>query len=96
MKLADEEIRVLAAFLCAYVIILGLSTFAVLWIEGFSFLDTLFETSSAMGTVGLSTGLTSPDLSPWTKLILILNMWMGRLEIIPVLVVFYPRTWLRW
>ena len=49
-----------------------------------------------MGTVGLSAGVTSPHLSLGTKLILILNMWMGRLEIIPVLVVFYPRTWLRW
>ena len=96
MKMADEEIKMLGAFLCAYVMILGLSTFAMLWIERFPFLDTLFETSSAMGTVGLSTGLTSADLSPWSKLILILNMWMGRLEIIPVLVVFYPRTWLRW
>jgi trk system potassium uptake protein TrkH len=96
LKMADEEIKVLMAFLCAYLILLGLSTFAVLWIEGAPFLDTLFETSSALGTVGLSTGLTSPDLSLWTKLILILNMWMGRLEIIPVLVVFYPRTWLQW
>jgi len=96
IKMADEEIRMLAAFLCAYLIVLGLSTFTVLWIEGFPLVDTLFETSSAMGTVGLTTGLTSPDLSPWSKLILILNMWMGRLEIIPVLVVFYPRTWLRW
>lgn len=96
LKMADEEIKVLMAFLCAYLILLGLSTFAVLWIEGASFLDTLFETSSALGTVGLSTGLTSPGLSLWTKLILILNMWMGRLEIIPVLVVFYPRTWLQW
>jgi trk system potassium uptake protein TrkH len=96
LKPADDDIRILSAFLCAYMIMLGLSAFALLWIEGSSFLDALFETSSAMGTVGLSTGLTSPDLSPWAKLILILNMWMGRLEIIPVLVVFYPRTWLRW
>jgi trk system potassium uptake protein TrkH len=96
LKMADEDIRMLAAFLCTYVVVLGLSTIAVLWIERFTFLDTLFEISSAMGTVGLSTGITSPDLSLWTKLILILNMWMGRLEIIPVLVVFYPRTWLRW
>jgi len=96
MRMADEDIKMLAAFLCAYVIMLGLSTLAVLWIEGFSFLDTLFEISSAMGTVGLSAGVTSPHLSLGTKLILILNMWMGRLEIIPVLVVFYPRTWLRW
>jgi trk system potassium uptake protein TrkH len=96
LKVGDEDVKMLAAFLAGYVVLLGLSTFAVLWIEGFPFLDTLFETSSAMGTVGLSTGLTSPDLTSWTKLILILNMWIGRLEIIPVLVVFYPRTWLQW
>ena len=38
-----------------------------------------------VGGVGLSTGITHPDL-PWLgKLTLICLMWMGRLEIIPVL-----------
>ena len=38
----------------------------------------LFEEVSAFGTVGLSTGIT-PDLSPASKLVLILTMFIGRL-----------------
>jgi trk system potassium uptake protein TrkH len=52
--------------------------------------DMIFEAASALGSVGLSTGITHPSL-PWLgKLILILFMWMGRLEIIPVLLLL---TW---
>jgi len=48
----------------------------------------MFEAASALGSVGLSTGISSPDLHWLGKLILILFMWMGRLEIIPVIVLF--------
>lgn len=50
--------------------------------------DVIFEAASALGSVGLSTGISEPDLHWVGKLILILFMWMGRLEIIPVLVLF--------
>ena len=46
--------------------------------DGFQFLDLLFEVTSAFGTVGLSTGLTS-DLSTWSKLILVVTMFLGKL-----------------
>lgn len=53
--------------------------------EQFRLSDVIFEVASAQGNVGLSTGITHPDL-PWIgKLVLILEMWMGRLEIIPAL-----------
>lgn len=42
------------------------------------FLEVLFETVSAFGTVGLSMGLT-PDLSVLGKVIIILTMFIGRL-----------------
>ena len=45
-----------------------------------------FEVASALGNVGLSAGITHPELAWPGKLILILLMWMGRLEILPVLV----------
>ena len=45
---------------------------------GFPFIDLLFESVSAFGTVGLSTGLT-PDLSRWGHIILIASMFMGRI-----------------
>lgn len=45
---------------------------------GYSFIQLLFETVSAFGTVGLSTGITS-HLGAWAKLILIVTMFIGRL-----------------
>ncbi len=56
-------------------------------------LDSLFEVVSATGTVGLSTGLSGPALEPVLKLVLCTDMWMGRLEILAVLVLLHPRTW---
>jgi trk system potassium uptake protein len=43
-----------------------------------AFLELLFETTSAFGTVGLSMGVTS-SLTSWGKLILVLIMFTGRL-----------------
>ncbi len=44
----------------------------------FSFLDLLFETVSAFGTVGLSRGITAQLTDPG-KLLIILTMYLGRL-----------------
>jgi trk system potassium uptake protein TrkH len=54
--------------------------------EEFSFIDLLFETFSAFGTVGLSTGIT-PDLSTAGRLILTFTMFVGRLG--PLALVLY-------
>lgn len=57
-------------------------------------LDGLFEVVSAMGTVGLSSGISDASLHPLLKLILCVDMLLGRLEIVAWLVFFYPATWL--
>jgi trk system potassium uptake protein TrkH len=50
----------------------------VLSIQGFSLTDAMFEAISALGTVGLSRGIT-PQL-PWlSKLVIILLMYSGRI-----------------
>jgi trk system potassium uptake protein TrkH len=46
----------------------------------------LVEVSSATGNVGLTSGITGPDLHWSGKISLIVLMWAGRLEIIPILV----------
>jgi trk system potassium uptake protein TrkH len=46
--------------------------------EGKDFVSLLFETFSALGTVGLSTGIT-PELSTAGRLIIVLGMFVGRL-----------------
>jgi trk system potassium uptake protein len=54
-------------------------------IPGSSTEAIIFEVVSATSNVGLSLGITSPDLHWLGKVTLMLCMWMGRLEIIPVL-----------
>ena len=44
----------------------------------FPFIDLLFESVSAFGTVGLTTGLTA-ELSRWGQVILIASMFVGRI-----------------
>lgn len=56
---------------------LFLVTATLLVTEGKDLMPTLFETVSAFGTVGLSTGLT-PELSTAGKLIITLMMYTGR------------------
>ena len=48
--------------------------------------NSFFEVCSAQGNVGLSTGITDLHMSPIGKTMLIFNMWIGRLEIIPIIV----------
>ncbi|WP_137285019.1 potassium transporter TrkG [Halorussus salinisoli] len=52
----------------------------------FNYADALFEVASAQGNVGLSSGITGPEMNPLAEAMFVLNMWIGRLEIIPVLV----------
>jgi len=65
----------------AIIILFGMSvliwTFALAVVESAGFLDLLFETVSAFGTVGLSTAGTD-SLSPFGRLAIILAMYMGR------------------
>lgn len=53
-----------------------------------SFIQLLFEVVSAFGTNGLSTGIT-PGLSKFSKAILILTMFIGRLGPLTVAMVWY-------
>ncbi len=88
----DEEMRVACGIVTAFAAAVVVSWFAfVAW--GFPPLDALFEVVSATATVGLSTGVTSATLPVALKGLLCIDMLMGRLEIIAVLVLVYPRTW---
>ena len=93
LTVTEEEAESIVSFFIAYLVILAISTLGILWLEGFSLTDSLFEVASAEGTVGMSVGITSSALNPVSELILIVNMWLGRLEILPILVALYPKSW---
>ena len=57
-------------------------------------LESLFEVTSALANVGLSAGLTGDELPAALKFILCCNMLLGRLELLAVLVLFAPHTWI--
>ncbi|WP_115863022.1 TrkH family potassium uptake protein [Halorussus litoreus] len=46
----------------------------------------IFDVMSAQSNVGLDSGITGPGMPDTAKAMLIVNMWVGRLEIIPVAV----------
>jgi len=52
----------------------------------YSIADSMFEVASAMGNVGLSVGITSAAAPVGAKIILILAMLLGRLEVVTYLV----------
>jgi len=87
-----EPLRHLLGFMVAY-LLLFLAGGSALVLAGFAPQDALFESASAIGTVGLSSGITDACLPTWIKLVLSLEMWAGRLEVLPVLVLLYPGTW---
>ena len=67
---------------------LGAATLAlILLLPESSAGELAFEAASALGSVGLTTGITGPALPLAAELILIALMWLGRLEIVAVIVV---------
>lgn len=55
---------------------------------GYGFTAATFESVSAAGNVGLTTGVTSYTMPVLLKVVYIFEMWAGRLEVLAVVVMF--------
>jgi len=88
----DAQLVELLLVVLLYLLTVAASWLVFLW-YGYAPMDALFEVVSATGTVGLSTGVTGPELAAPLKLVLCLDMLLGRLEFLAVLVFAAPRTW---
>lgn len=86
----NKELASAATFSFIYLLLVLISTLITYYSMGsnFTITDALFESASAQGTVGLSCGITNPEMSKVLEITYIIQMWTGRLEIIPVLVLF--------
>jgi trk system potassium uptake protein TrkH len=71
-----------------------LASWMIFLLHGQPPMASLFEVVSATSNTGLSAGLTGPELAPLLKLVLTADMLLGRVEILALLVVLYPSTWL--
>ncbi len=99
-KPMDE--RILAntnAYLCAYVAILVIS-FLLVSVDGFSITTNFSAVLSCFNNIGPGLDAVGPVcnfsiFSPFSKIVLIVNMLAGRLEIFPILILFSTSTWKR-
>ncbi|MEU0491761.1 potassium transporter TrkG [Nocardiopsis sp. NPDC006139] len=77
-RLAPEVIRQALSLTFLSMTVVAVSTVILLHTTPFSFMDTLFEVVSAVGVVGLSTGIT-PQLDPWAQIFVTFLMAAGRI-----------------
>ena len=76
-RIADDAVRQAIAILMMYLLLFFGSGLIINRIEGLPLMSCLFETASAIGTVGITLGITS-HLSMASRLILIVLMFLGR------------------
>ncbi|RCS27523.1 potassium transporter TrkH [Polaribacter sp. WD7] len=76
-----ERLYIATSAFIFYTIIIVIGTFLITFSETFAFKDILFEVASALGTVGISRGITG-DLSSFAKIVIIVIMFIGRLGVL--------------
>ncbi len=84
-------------FLLFYIVLMTISAYAVTMIEGSSSIG-LVGTAATIGNIGPGFGEIGPmgtygNLSWATKVVFIVNMIVGRLELIPFLAMLHPDFW---
>lgn len=97
--LEKETIMGVRAYFVVYIIIICLSIL-LLSLDGNDFTTNLSAELACFNNIGPGLSLVGPDsnyafFSPFCKMLLSLNMLLGRLEIFPLLVLFSARSWKR-
>jgi trk system potassium uptake protein TrkH len=85
----DKTFRESLLVIFLFVVVSFITGIALSYLAERNFIDSLFESVSALTTTGLSTGITSLDLDSVSKTFLIINMIVGRFEIIAILYIFF-------
>ena len=76
-RISEETVRSAATILAMYLTLFIAGALIISRVEQLPLLTCLFETASAIGTVGLTLGIT-PELGQLSRAILIFLMYMGR------------------
>lgn len=97
-KAVDKQVvHTVTNYLVAYWFITVLSILLVT-VDNFDFESTVTAVLACIGNAGPGLGMVAPignfsAFSAFSKMVLSLNMLIGRLEIYPILLLFSPRTW---
>jgi len=87
---ARRAISAVTLFLIVFLLFLS-GSMLISMVEGAPFLHAAYETASALGTVGLTAGLT-PGLSRLSHIFLILFMYAGRVGMLSFSIAFLTRS----
>ena len=92
-----ETIRSINVFIVSYLVILVTSVFLIS-VDNFDFTTNVTAVISALSNIGPGLSAVGPTqnfsmYSAFSKVILSVNMLIGRLEIFPILILFTPYTW---
>jgi trk system potassium uptake protein TrkH len=99
-KAVDEKIVAgTMAYLCAYVLIIGIS-FLLISFDNFSIATNFSAVLACFNNVGPGFEGVGPTqsfaaFSDFSKIVLVLDMLAGRLEIFPILALFSKKAWRR-
>jgi trk system potassium uptake protein TrkH len=90
-RIAEETNQQALTIFLMYLLLFVGSSWLISVVDGFSMVDCMVETASALGTVGLSIGLTE-KLSVFSQLILILLMYFGRVGALTMIYALNKRS----
>jgi trk system potassium uptake protein TrkH len=85
----DKSFRESLLVICLFVLVSFITGLVVSYYSEQNFIDSLFESVSTLTTTGLTAGITTFDLDLVSKTFLIINMVVGRFEIIAILYMFF-------
>jgi trk system potassium uptake protein TrkH len=99
-KAVDHKVlRNANVFLVSYVIIF-FASFLLITLDNFDFETSFTSVVATLNNIGPGLGMVGPTgnfsaFSTRSKIVLIFDMLTGRLEIFPMLLLIYPKTWSR-
>ena len=92
-----EVVRATNVYMVCYIIVFAVSVLLVS-IENYGLVTNFTAVAATINNIGPGLELVGPTanfafFSPFTKIVLIFDMIAGRLELFPMLVLFFPGTW---
>ncbi len=96
-RVGEETLSSVSLFFFAYIMLMLIGGLVVSW-DNVGFLEAMSASLTCVGNVGPGLGALGPSgnfgiLSSLSKVVLSANMLLGRLEILPLLVLLSPSIW---